>query len=271
MVDLSFITTQKRRLWQIKKTLLINLKDNLKNKNKIEFIIVDFDHPKDVITDEETLYDYIHTFKFKKYIDIKYLKYYKCDKLLNWHASKAKNIAHNYANGKILVNLDADNFTGANGGIHILKIYNKFKNINNVIFHQVGEKSNYGSYGRVCYSKELFNNVNGYNEKLNPYGGAEIDLLNRMIYYLIKLKNLKIYFFCYYNILVPRMKILRPVLPNINVKIIKNKKYKYNKCIRNSNETRIKLINTDKTIKEMIRENSLQTVEDILSNKFIAV
>lgn len=167
-MDLSFCITCMNRTKYLKKTLLKNLKFN--SNSKIEFVLVDFNST-------DGLNNYIKKNKeFEKYIINKQLKYFFYENLKYWHASIAKNIAHKFATGKILVNLDCDNFIGENGGDFILNI---FKENNNIILSQSKEIFGSGTAGRISISKDNFEKLGGYNESFFPVGYQDTDIIER--------------------------------------------------------------------------------------------
>ena len=176
-MELSFCITCMNRLDQISKTLLTNLKHN--NNQNVEFILVDFNS-------SDGLKKYIlENNDFKKYLDTKQLKYYFTDKLLFWHASIAKNTAHNFATGKIIVNLDCDNYIGENGGDFIINIFKE--NSYNIILSQSKNIYGSGTFGRISLIKNTFIKLGGYDESFYPMGYQDTDLINRAIKYNLKL------------------------------------------------------------------------------------
>ena len=168
-MELSFCITCMNRTNYLKKTLLKNLNDN--KNSKVEFILVNFNSV-------DGLEDYINNNnEIKKYLVTKQLKYFNCEKLKYWHSSIAKNIAHNYASGNILVNLDCDNFIGENGGDFII---NYFKQLgNNIILSQSKEIFGSGTAGRISISKNNFKKLGGYNESFFPMGYQDTDFIER--------------------------------------------------------------------------------------------
>tara|TARA_Y100000389_G_C17448334_1_gene513029 strand:- start:1319 stop:2014 length:696 start_codon:yes stop_codon:yes gene_type:complete len=168
-MELSFCITCMNRTNYLKKTLLRNLNDN--KNSKVEFILVNFNSV-------DGLENYINNNnEIKKYLVTKQLKYFNCEKLKYWHSSIAKNIAHNYASGNILVNLDCDNFIGENGGDFII---NYFKQLgNNIILSQSKEIFGSGTAGRISILKNNFKKLGGYNEYFFPMGYQDTDLIER--------------------------------------------------------------------------------------------
>jgi predicted glycosyltransferase involved in capsule biosynthesis len=169
------------RFWQIKDTLIKNLEDNYEDSEFIEFILVDFNST-----------DGLNKFiieNLKKYFKDGYLKYYFTNKFDNWNAPITRNTTHIIANGDILVNLDADNYTGYRGGKFIL---DNFKNNERKIFiHQGQGIFGKGNSGRICYYKEDFLKLGGYNEDFMPMGYLDSDLINRFVAYGFKRINIQ--------------------------------------------------------------------------------
>ena len=169
-LKLSFCITCMNRFHQLSKTLPINLENNRKLDKDIEFILVDFNST-------DGLKDWVLS-NFKNELKSGYLKFFQKE-LKSWHACVAKNTAHNMASGDILVNLDADNFTGPNGGEYIIDIYEQYGR-HSTVMHLYSGWSN-GSCGRIAVSKKLFFEVGGYDQNLGPMGMEDIDLLGRLI------------------------------------------------------------------------------------------
>lgn len=181
MIDLSFCITCMNRIHQIKQTLKKNLYDNKDSKQKIEFILVDFGST-------DGLKEYILE-NFKDEINSEYLKFYYTDELKYWHSPIAKNTSHLLGNGKYLVNLDCDNFTGINGADFLIDNY-KNKG-DNIIIHQSSNIFGSGTMGRISMTKENFLKIGGYNQSLFPMSHQDGDLVNRAILNGLKYYNLK--------------------------------------------------------------------------------
>lgn len=167
--SVSFCTTYKDRFWQISQTLPKNLKDNRMDKDHVEFVLVDFD-PSD-----STLKDFIFE-NFANDIASGYLKYYQTNKMPYWDFSLAKNTAHYYATNDVVVNLDADNYTGWRGGLYVA--HNLAQNRKTFLWQYSGKPD--GSYGRISLYKEDFDFLGGYDESLPaPAGYQDTDLIKR--------------------------------------------------------------------------------------------
>lgn len=166
----SFCISHKNRLHQVKETLPKNLADNRLDQSKIEFVFVDFES-------QEDLGDWLMT-EFAPELTSGYLKFFLCKGLDKWHSPKAKNTAHRLSSGKILVNLDGDNFTGYRGGMHV---YNGFMSSPyDICLWQYSGDSQDGSFGRIAASRDAFFSLGGYNEEFLEMGFQDRDLVNRL-------------------------------------------------------------------------------------------
>lgn len=104
------------------------------------------------------------------------VRYCHANQKMVWHTSVAKNGAHFMSSGRILMNLDADNFLVKNTRDMILSyIPRKFD-----VFHLCyDELYHRGTYGRVAISREAFYKVRGYDEAIPPVGTQDVDLMER--------------------------------------------------------------------------------------------
>lgn len=104
------------------------------------------------------------------------VRYCRANERMVWHTSVAKNGAHFMSTGRILMNLDADNFLVKNTREMILNyIPRKFD-----VFHLCyDELYHRGTYGRVAISREAFYAVRGYDEAMPPVGTQDVDLMER--------------------------------------------------------------------------------------------
>lgn len=171
---ISFCMTHRDRLHQICRTLPANLEHNRRHKDFIEFVVVDF-----IQDNNFELWTFVKE-NFAEDLESGYLKYFSTRKLPYFHASIAKNTAHRLALGKILVNLDCDNFTGPNGGGVVLDLFAKSRNI---FLHQSSEESDgylYGNVGRIGYRRKDFMAIGGYDQLMLPMGAQDHDLIARL-------------------------------------------------------------------------------------------
>jgi len=170
MKQISFCTTCKNRFHQISKTLPANLEDNRRHKDRVEFVVVDFGSI-------DGLGEWLLA-NFRQELDDGYLRYYFTDKMVNWHASVAKNTAHYYACGEFLVNLDGDNFTGRNGGAYVINQFSKYGN--KLLLHQYNGMPGQGTFGRIGMHRQFFHIIGGYDESFEPMGCQDVDLIRRL-------------------------------------------------------------------------------------------
>ena len=89
-----------------------------------------------------------------------------------WEVGKAKNLAHNAAEGDILVNVDADNYLSIQYVNGVLEI---FKDDCDVIVYS--EEDNVG--GRIAISRNNFSRLGGYDERFKDWGYDDIDFIYR--------------------------------------------------------------------------------------------
>lgn len=167
-IHLSFCITCMNRFEQIKKTIGRNLLDNFSLSGVIEFVIIDFG----TLGLKEFVFAH-----FINYLRSGYLRYIRTNRLIHWHASIAKNTSHRLSRGRILVNLDCDNFTGKNCAYHIINLF-KIKGTE-IILHQWSGESKDGTYGRLSYLRDNFFSIGGYDESMLPMGYQDHDLIKR--------------------------------------------------------------------------------------------
>ena len=170
-MKISFCMACMNRFFQIQHTLIQNLKDNEKDKDKVDFVLVDFNST-------DGLKDFVLK-NCKKELEEGYLKYYFTEELKNWDGPIAKNTPHRLAEGDILVNLDCDNYTGYRGGKVLLDLYKS--NDRNVFIHQGQGIFGKGNTGRVSYYREDFMRLGGHNEDFLPMGHLDVDVIDRFV------------------------------------------------------------------------------------------
>jgi glycosyltransferase involved in cell wall biosynthesis len=225
MKALSFCTTCKNRRWQLEKTLPKNLADNRRLKNKIEFIVVDFDS-------RDGLGEWIKK-DFARELKEGYLKYYHTSGLPHWHMSVAKNTAHLCATGKLVTNLDGDNYTGKNGAQFILNCFRMHKSP--IVLHQHSGDWLDGSCGRVSVERNLFACLGGYDETFAPMGFEDLDLMVR--------------------------------LWKIGVRYVNVKNSHYNKAIRNTKEDSLAYCNSPLSFYEMDMTNQHLSLQKFIGSE----
>lgn len=158
----SFCITCKDRLHRLKQTLPQNLKDN--PGEDVEFVLLDY-------SSEDGLEGWVRENMMGE-IQTGRLVFFAARGQKWFHMAHAKNCAHRLAQGEILVNLDADNFTGE-GFSEFLKSHSGFDVM-------AAPDDPTGSHGRVCVKREVFNTYRGYDEDFDGYGWDDNDLVDRI-------------------------------------------------------------------------------------------
>lgn len=164
--SLTFCTTCRNRLWQIKDTLADNLR-HLRARHNMT--LVDYGS-----SDGLSAWVWSH---FKAEIDAGKLTFFEVSsEVAAWHASKAKNLAHRIASGGYLFSLDADNMVVDADIDQIERAITQ-----GLPCQQWSGQWGDGSYGRVGLARELFFKLGGYDEGLLPLAGEDVDLLRRLL------------------------------------------------------------------------------------------
>ncbi len=163
------------RLHHLKQTLPQNIEDNAAYKN-LQFVVVDYNST-------DGLEDWIRL-HMQKYINKNMLKYYRTTEPVLFHRSHSRNVSFKLADGEILCNVDADNYTGKDFAFYINEQFNKSEDIflTPIDFHKVKE-NHYApgdTLGRVCFTKKAFLSIKGYSEVMCTHGFQDYDFANRL-------------------------------------------------------------------------------------------
>lgn len=152
-MKISFCTTCKNRLFQLKETIIENL-ESIKNDGNAELILVNYD--------DDLLENFVLN-ELSNYINTPYFIYLRKFNSPYFEFSKAKNLAHFAASGEFVFNLDCDNYIG-----NTIQAYRDvWKSYPNSIIHGLSKTAqNDGSYGRIGLSKEKFIYLGGYDEEI---------------------------------------------------------------------------------------------------------
>jgi predicted glycosyltransferase involved in capsule biosynthesis len=164
MPAISFCTTCRNRLWQIKQTLQQNL-ETIGDQN--ELVLVDYGS-----TDGLSAWVWEN---FSEYIEKQRLIFFEVTNEVRWNVARAKNLAHRLANGDFLFNLDADNFVDFKDLALIEKVRK-----NKISCWQWSGSFPDGSYGRIGTSKSVFKEIGGYDETMLAMGAQDYDLIKRL-------------------------------------------------------------------------------------------
>lgn len=162
-MSISFCTTCRNRLYQLKQTLPYNLERLTDNS---DICLVDYGS-----TDE--ISDWVWS-ELKNYIYGHKLIFFEVKNSVNWHMAKAKNLAHRISNKEYLFSLDADNYLSEND----LVLIKRFAESSSIV-HQFSGDWEDGSCGRIGLASKLFYDLGGYDESFLPMGAEDIDIKNR--------------------------------------------------------------------------------------------
>lgn len=169
-MKISFCTTCKGRAHHLKETLPKNLEDN-KGHPQVEFVLLDYNSPDD-------LSSWVRQ-NLSIEISNGRVIYYQETTAAFFDPRHAKNIAHLLGTGDVLVNLDADNFTGPGyaGGLADAFV------CPNAFVTSVDERKKYGEWfglsGRIALKRKDFLRLRGYDESQVGWGGEDLDLIRR--------------------------------------------------------------------------------------------
>jgi hypothetical protein len=186
-----FCTTCKGRAQHIEQTLPKNLADNAGYPN-CKFVVLDYNSP-------DHLQDYLRSEVFKPLIDSGRLVVYKFTESGPFRMAHAKNMAHRLGiieGGEILVNLDADNFTGPNFADYIAEKFARFWDSNikmnqasivpgTFLWANRNQPSHLrypkGCNGRIVVESSAFLKAGGYDEtKYSTWGPDDKDFHFRL-------------------------------------------------------------------------------------------
>lgn len=161
---ISFCTTCMDRAYDLKVTLPKNIQDNIDYPN-IEFVILNYNSKDD-------LDDWIKK-EMMQYIEAGILNYYKTTEPKYYSMSHSRNVAFKVAQGEIVNNIDADNFTNKGFAFAL----NKLAELQNK--KAVFCRSKRMMHGRFGMYKNEFLEIGGYDEGLTGYGFDDKDILYR--------------------------------------------------------------------------------------------
>lgn len=164
-MKISFCTTCMNRGDHLKATLVENVADN-KDCDGLEFVVVDY-NSKDGVEAwvRDTMGDHIRSGRVR----------FVAERRAPWfERTHAKNIAHLAATGDVLVNIDADNFTGPGYAAYVATVFSEGHPVVLTTSWTVKDTT-----GKIGLTASLFRNLRGYDESLKGYGYEDVDLVQR--------------------------------------------------------------------------------------------
>jgi hypothetical protein len=167
------------RLEHLKKTLPKNMQDNADYPD-CQFVVLNYG-------DEPETNQWIKD-NFQQEIDSGRLKYISYSGPKTFLVSHAKNIAHLMADGDIVCNMDADQYTGKNFAQFLADAFDAAEQKKQPIFMrhdtmQMAKSENkdiYQSSGKIALRKSDFVRLRGYDETFQGWGGDDAELAIRL-------------------------------------------------------------------------------------------
>lgn len=176
-----FCTTCKGRAYHIEQTLPRNLTDN-EDFADAKFVLVDYNSP-------DHLSEYVKN-NHQDALDTGRLVFYQLRGVDKFKMAHAKNLSHRLAiseGADILVNLDADNYTGRGFAKYVNDKFNMTKQDpqetimwSRMSVDEHGNKPPRGISGRIVVSKDAFLISGGYDEKYEKHSPDDKDFLIRL-------------------------------------------------------------------------------------------
>jgi len=165
---ISFCTVVKNRLHHFKETLPKNIDDN-KDYPNLQFVILDYNSGDGLeLWMKKNMENHILSGR---------VIYYRTTEPEFFKRSHSRNMAFLLADGDIVCNIDADNFTGREFAKYI---NSQFDAVENIFLSAHGNNKQPDLLGRICCRKSDFNSIGGYDEQMEGYGFEDFDLINRL-------------------------------------------------------------------------------------------
>lgn len=172
---IAFVTTCKNRAQHLKETLPRNLADNLAYPNCI-FVVLDYGSRDD-------LAEFMRSPSLAPHYAANRLAYYHYPTTTSFQIGHAKNMAHRCGileSADILVNLDADNFTGPDFASYIAEQFasqpSRF-----LFTEMIPGVLTRGVNGRIIITRHQFLNAGGYDEKFKTWANDDKDFHARLM------------------------------------------------------------------------------------------
>jgi GT2 family glycosyltransferase len=171
MKKMSLCTVCMNRLTYLAQTLPVNLAENCHIPN-VEFLVLDYNS-------QDNMESWVRD-NLSGYIASGKLKYYKTCEPEFFHTAHSKNMIMKLADGDIIGMIDADNFAGPGYAEWALQRFelNGPQTITTTLRKDSIPYRDQG--GKICFSRERFHSVKGFDESLIGYGMDDVDLVNRL-------------------------------------------------------------------------------------------
>jgi len=178
-MKVAFCTTCKGRAQHIKETLPRNLADNLSCPDAV-FVLLDYNS-------QDHLKEYVRK-NHQKAIDTGRLVVYSHHEAEKFQMAHAKNMAHRLGileGADVLVNLDADNFTGPDFARYVSDQFSASSSNGHMFLwarmvKEGPERTPRGINGRIAVPQRAFLNVGGYDEQFSTWSPDDKDFHLRL-------------------------------------------------------------------------------------------
>jgi hypothetical protein len=173
---IAFCTTCKGRTQHLAQTLLRNMQDN--PYPYVKFVVLDYNS-------QDNLLSYLKQC-FSLSIECEILSVYSYPKPTTFHMAHAKNMAHRLGileGADILVNMDADNYTGPGFGEYIRNsfLHHPDSFLWGKMVKDAANRLPRGISGRIAVTRHAFLNAGGYDEKFDCHGPDDKDFNARLL------------------------------------------------------------------------------------------
>lgn len=159
------------RMPHLSQTLPVNIAEN-QDCPDLEFVVLNYNSRDDM--------DQWMRTHMSDHIASGLVKYYRTTEPEFFNLAHSKNMCTNLATGEVVCNVDADNFAGP-GYINWVRECFAVKGPDTVITTLRKDGIPYRDQGgKLCFTKALFNAVNGYDESIFGYGMDDVDFCNRL-------------------------------------------------------------------------------------------
>lgn len=169
---ISFCTVSMNRLEHIMATIEKNIADNSDYEN-VEFLLLDYNS-------DDGLDNYVLE-NLSTYIESGKMTYYRTYTPQSFNRSHSRNLMFKLAAGDIVVNIDADNFTGKGFAAYVNEVFAGCENCFMTAIHRENHLNKHKDVlGRIGLLKSEFLKIRGFDEKLKGYGFEDYDLISRL-------------------------------------------------------------------------------------------
>jgi len=165
-----FCTVAKNRLHHLRETLPINIQANL-DYERLQFVVLDYNS-------EDGLEGWMKS-QMVEHLRSEKLVFYKTTDPAFFNRSHSRNMVMKLAEGDIVCNIDADNFTGPFFAKYVNDCFQADQNIF-ICTYSSDRNPRKDVLGRICLKKIDFTSIGGYDESMEHYGFEDYDLINRL-------------------------------------------------------------------------------------------